>query len=94
MKACLLGAAEEAGNRMVAISNAQLPKRPVKFYTKALIELLHQDPKGTQSYFVWLAENHPGIFAQLLGRALPNIMLRLFQVHHLAGLPCGLFRLV
>jgi len=28
MKACLLGAAEDAGNRMVAISNARLPKKP------------------------------------------------------------------
>jgi len=30
MKACLLGAAEDAGNRMVAISNARLPTKPNK----------------------------------------------------------------
>ena len=34
MKACLLGAAEEAGNRMVAISNARLPKKPNKYFTR------------------------------------------------------------
>ena len=39
MKACLLGAAEEAGNRMVAISNARLPKKPNKYFTRELIEL-------------------------------------------------------
>jgi hypothetical protein len=74
MKACLLGAAEDAGNRMVAISNARLPTKPNKQFTRELIELLRQSPNGMQSYFLWLAEQHPAIFAALLGRALPNIM--------------------
>jgi hypothetical protein len=26
------------------------------------------------SYFMWLAEHHPAIFASLLGRAMPQIM--------------------
>lgn len=51
MKACLLGAAEDAGNRMVAISNARLPTKPNKLFTQELIEFLRQSPKGMQSYF-------------------------------------------
>jgi hypothetical protein len=74
MKQCLLDAAEETGNRMVALSNARLPKQPNQHFTKELIGLLRQDPKGMTSYFMWLAENHPAIFVSLLGRALPQIM--------------------
>jgi len=74
MKKCLLDAAEETGNRMAAISNARLPKQPNKKFTKELIELLRQDPKGMTSYFNWLAEHHPALFISLLGRALPQIM--------------------
>jgi hypothetical protein len=61
MKKCLLDAAEETGNRMAAISNARLPKQPNKKFTKELIELLRQDPKGMTSYFNWLAEHHPAL---------------------------------
>ena len=74
MKRCLLDAAEKFGNRMVAISNAQLPKRPNQHFTKELIELLRQEPQGMTSYFMWLAEHHPAIFASLLGRAMPQLM--------------------
>jgi hypothetical protein len=38
------------------------------------LELLRLDPKGVTSYFEWLAEHHPAIFASLLGRAMPLIM--------------------
>jgi hypothetical protein len=62
MKRCLLDAAEEAGNRLVAISNARLPKQPSKEFTKELIDLLRQEPNGMTSYFMWLAERHPAIF--------------------------------
>jgi hypothetical protein len=44
-----------AGNRVVAISNPRLPKTPNKEFTKELIELLRQHPKGMQSYFTWLS---------------------------------------
>jgi hypothetical protein len=74
MKQCLLDAAENVGNRLVAISNAKLPKRPTAKLTAELIELLRLDPKGVTSYFEWLAEHHPAIFASLLGRAMPLIM--------------------
>jgi hypothetical protein len=47
----------------VALSNARLPKQPTKELTKELIELLRQEPKGMASYFMWLAEYHPAIFA-------------------------------
>ena len=57
----------------VAISNARLPKQPCEF-TKELIDLLRQEPNGMTSYFMWLAEHHPAIFASLLGRAMPQIM--------------------
>ena len=43
MKKCLLDAAEETGNRMVAISNARLPKQPSKEFTKELIERRRAD---------------------------------------------------
>jgi hypothetical protein len=76
MKQCLLDAAENVGNRLVAISNAKLPKRPTAKLTEELIALLRLDPKGVTSYFEWLAENHPAIFAALLGRAMPLIMQR------------------
>jgi hypothetical protein len=56
------------------LAGARLPKKPDKVFTRELIEFLRQDPKGMQSYFLWLAEQHPSIFAALLGRALPNIM--------------------
>jgi hypothetical protein len=42
--------------------------------TDELIRLLRLDPKGMTSYFEWLAEHHPAIFATLLGRAMPLIM--------------------
>ena len=58
----------------MALSNARLPKQPAKELTKELIELLRQEPKGMTSYFMWLAEYHPAIFAALLGRAMPQIM--------------------
>jgi hypothetical protein len=51
MKACLLGAAEDAGNRMVAISNARLPTKPNKQFTRELIELLRQSPSQTYLKF-------------------------------------------
>jgi hypothetical protein len=51
MKQCLLDAAENVGNRFVAISNARLPKRPTAKLTAELIELLRLDPKGVTSYF-------------------------------------------
>jgi hypothetical protein len=57
---------------MVAISNAQLPKRPNREFSKELLELLRQDPKGMTSYFSWLAEHHPALFVSLIGRALPQ----------------------
>jgi hypothetical protein len=74
MKRCLLDAAEQSGNRMVAISNERLPKRPNQHFSKELLALLRQDPQGMTSYFMWLAEHHPAIFVSLLGRALPQIM--------------------
>ncbi len=74
MRECLLSAAENVGNRLAAISNEKLPKRPTKKITRALIDLLRLDPKGMTSYFEWLAEYHPAIFASLLGRAMPQIM--------------------
>ena len=52
----------------------KLPKRPTAKLTAELIELLRLDPKGVTSYFEWLAEHHPAIFASLLGRAMPLIM--------------------
>jgi hypothetical protein len=74
MKQCLLDAAENVGNRLVAISNAKLPKHPTKKLTEELIKLLRLDPNGMTSYFEWLAEHHPAIFASLLGKALPMIL--------------------
>jgi len=71
MKACLLTAAENAGNRLVALSNARLPKKPTAKRTAELIELMRRDPEGSVSYFEWLAEFHPALFLALLGRALP-----------------------
>ncbi len=39
-----------------------------------LLQELRRDPNGTETYFAWLAEEHPAIFASLFGRALPQII--------------------
>jgi hypothetical protein len=72
--AALMQAAANAGDRLVAIKNAKLPKRPKRNFPAELIAILRRDPKGIVSYFEWLAVEHPAIFCSLLGRALPEII--------------------
>jgi hypothetical protein len=74
MKQCLLNAAENFGNRLVALSNARLPKHPTAKLTKEVIELLRLNPNGMTSYLEWLAEHHPTLFVNLLGKAMPVIL--------------------
>jgi hypothetical protein len=74
MKDCLKTAAENVGNRLVAIANAKLPKRPTAALPKELIALMRREPEGMISYFEWLAEQRPELFVVLMGRALPTIM--------------------
>lgn len=74
IKHALLKAGENFGNRLTAIHNAKLPKSPNKSFTRESLELSRLVPKGIVSYFEWLAEHYPNIYAALLGRALPHIL--------------------
>jgi hypothetical protein len=74
VKDALVEAGENFGNRLVALHNAKLPKKPNSNFIKELIELSKLDPKGIVSYFEWLAEKYPSLYVALLGRALPHIM--------------------
>ncbi len=72
--AALTRAAATAGDRLAAIYNAKLPDKPTAKISAKLLEVLRLDPNGVESYFAWLAEEHPAIFCSLLGRALPQII--------------------
>jgi hypothetical protein len=74
VKDALLKGGVDAGNHLVELNNARLPTRPTKKMTAELIEVSKLSPEGLTSYFQWLAENHPSVYAALLGRALPQLM--------------------
>jgi hypothetical protein len=71
MKRCLLDAAEQYGNRMVAISNERLPSGRTSISPRTAT-LLRQDPQSMTSYFVRLAEHHRRL--RVATRGAPQIM--------------------
>jgi hypothetical protein len=74
LRQVLMQAAENTGNRLAELFNAELPHQPTRAMTAEMLRLLRRDPKGIVSYFEWLAEDHPAIFSALLGRVLTYIM--------------------
>jgi hypothetical protein len=72
LRELLLRAASTVGNRLAEVSNARLPKRPNRNFSREVLGLLRRDPRGTESYFEWLAEFHPKLFVGLLVRYVPQ----------------------